>query len=264
MNENERTLHIDPPKRIQYAAVAAISMLALFLLVETIDGLRNLDVPAPYVTSITVEGTGDAAAIPDTAQITFTVSEDADSVADAQKGATEKIDAALSSLEDSGIEEKDIKTLSYNVSPKYSYPQPCYTGYCPSQEQKIIGYTVSQTVTVKVRDTEKTGEVLQMLGDADVQNISGPNFIVDDDETVKAEARAEAIAEAKAKAEALADELGVSLGRVTGFWENSGPYYPMYEKTYGLGGDSMPAAVPTLPVGENEYSVSVSITYEIR
>ena len=127
MNENERTLHIDPPKRIQYAAVAAISMLALFLLVETIDGLRNLDVPAPYVTSITVEGTGDAAAIPDTAQITFTVSEDADSVADAQKGATEKIDAALSSLEDSGIEEKDIKTLSYNVSPKYSYPQPCYT-----------------------------------------------------------------------------------------------------------------------------------------
>ena len=117
---------------------------------------------------------------------------------------------------------------------------------------------------MKVRDTEKTGEVLQMLGDADVQNISGPNFIVDDDETVKAEARAEAIAEAKAKAEALADELGVSLGRVTGFWENSGPYYPMYEKTYGLGGDSMPAAVPTLPVGENEYSVSVSITYEIR
>src|SRR3989344_3440506 len=110
MNENEKTLHIDPPKRIQYAAVAAISMLALFLLVETIDGLRDLNVPSPYITSITVEGTGDAAAIPDTAEITFTVSEDADSVVNAQKSATEKIDAALSGLEDFGIEEKDIKT----------------------------------------------------------------------------------------------------------------------------------------------------------
>ena len=264
MNENEKTLHIDPPKRIQYAAVAAISMLALFLLVETIDGLRDLNVPSPYITSITVEGTGDAAAIPDTAEITFTVSEDADSVVNAQKSATEKIDAALSGLEDFGIEEKDIKTLSYTVSPKYSYPQPCYGGSCPQREPKIIGYAVSQTVMVKARDTGKTGEILQMLGDAEVENISGPNFVVDDEDAARAEARAEAIAEARAKAEALADELRVDLGRVTGFWENSGPYYPMYDKAYSISGEAMPTRAPELPVGENEYSVSVSITYEIR
>jgi len=129
-----------------------------------------------------------------------------------------------------------------------------------------VGYTVSQTVEIKVRDTANAGSALSALGNAGVSNLSGPSFSVDDPEALRAEARAEAIADAKEKAHTLSKDLGVRLSRVTGYWENGGGYPIQYnERAYGLGGDaSASAPVPELPVGENEVVVSVSVTYEIR
>ena len=140
---------------------------------------------------------------------------------------------------------------------------------CPpvTSSPKIIGYEVSQSIQVKVRDTAKAGQVLEGLGSLGVQNISGPNFTVDDEDAVRAAAREEAIKEAREKAKVLAKQLGVSLGKVTSFYENEGGY-PMYG--YGKGGAAMEsdirvsAVAPTLPMGENETNVSVTVTYEIR
>lgn len=245
------------------AAVAVLALLALFLLVKTWDTAFGRDISDPYNT-ITVEGTGTAAMVPDTARITFTVMESAADVATAQENATKRTDAALEALEDQGIEERDVKTLSYNVSPKYEYPQPCYGGVCQTSSPRIVGYDVSQTVQVKVRDTAKAGEVLAALGGLGVQNISGPEFVVDDETAVKNEARAEAIEEARAKAKELAKELGVHLGDIVSFSEMPGNQ-PMY---YGGRGGGMMDAVaqsaPSLPVGENETDITVMITYEIR
>lgn len=255
-------------KPVRFAATAALAVLALFLAAKAIDAFGNIGrTTNPYQTTITVEGTGEAASIPDVARVTFSVTESAPLVSDAQTKATEKTDAALVAMGELDIEEKDLKTLSYNIYPQYEYQAPCYTGVCPpTRAPRITGYEVSQTVEVTVRDTAKAGDVLQALGTTEVQNISGPNFTVDDADSVKAEAREMAIAEAKEKAKKLAKELGVSLGKVVSFYENQA--YPMYD--YGYGGDmrmeSAAANVkaPTLPTGEQETSVSVSITYEIR
>jgi uncharacterized protein YggE len=249
------------------ALVSALSMLALFLLVLTINATFNLSrFGMPYANTITVEAVGEATAVPNIASISFSIQEKADTVEAAQTAATEKTNAALAFLKDSGIEEKDIKTVAYNVTPTYKYQQPCYSGVCPDyREPEITGYEVWQTVEVKVRDTKKTGEVLQGLGNLSVGNIYGPNFTVDDDEAVKASAREDAIKKAKEKARLLAKDLGVNLGRVVSFYENSG-YYPMYDSmAYGKGGDMMEVAAPApeLPVGETETTVSISITYEI-
>ncbi len=253
-------------RAVRIAGVAVLALLALFLLVKTWDTAFGRDISDPYNT-ITVEGTGTAAAIPDVARITFTVTESSANVADAQKAATEKTDAALAAVEGFEVEEKDIKTLSYTVSPKYEYPQTvCYGGMCPTGTPRIVGYDVSQTIQVKVRETAKAGDVLAALGGIGVQNISGPEFVVDDESTVSSEARAEAIEEARAKAKELAKELGVSLGKVVSFSENPQGY--PYEGYYGKGGVMMDAAAaqsaPRLPVGENETNVTVMITYEIH
>lgn len=130
---------------------------------------------------------------------------------------------------------------------------------------KIVGYDVSQTVEVKVRDTAKAGEVLAALGSEGVQNISGPEFTVDDEDKVKAEAREKAIAEARTKAKKLASELGVRLGHVVSYSEGGNYPQPMY----AMGGkalsmDARVESVPTLPTGENKTSVTVMVTYEIR
>lgn len=269
MNEQFSFAELFGAKGVRMAAVAALSMLALFLLVLTLNsGFSLARLGIPYANTITVEATGKAEAVPNIAAISFSVTESGDTVEAAQTKATAKTNAALALLKEQGIEDKDVKTTGYNVYPKYDYPQPCYGEVCPmypSREPKIIGYEVSQSIEVKVRDTKKTGAVLQGLGTLNVQNIYGPNFMVDDDTSVRDDARAKAIKNAKEKAQALAKDLGVNLGRVVSFSENSGGYpYPMYDKAMGMGGAMESGApAPELPTGENETTVSVMITYEI-
>ncbi len=272
MNENWQTALNKVSKPLAYAALAAVVFLALFLLVKTLDavayGIGRSDM---YPTNtITVEGTGEATAIPDIATITYSVTEKGTTVGEAQTKATEKMDKALNFLKSAGVEEKDTKTTSYNVYPEYEYQQPCYSEYCPAYNgnPRIIGYQVSQSIEVKVRDTEKAGEILQGLGDTGVQNIYGPSFTVDDEDSAKTEAREKAITEAREKAKTLAKHLGVSLGKVVSFYENTGGY-PYYGEGAAYGG-AMDAAMtkeapaPNLPTGEQETSVTVSITYEIK
>lgn len=267
MDINPSPTLITASRGVRYAAVAALSVLSLFLFAKTwvvFDNLGRID--TTNVASITVTGTGKASVAPNIANINFTVQENASTVAAAQESATKRTDTALAAIKKLGVADKDIQTSGYNVSPQYA-TEPCSPGaYCPQNTSKIIGYQVSQSVDVKVRDTAKAGDVLGALGTAGVQNVSGPNFTVDDTSAVSADARGKAIDDARAKAEVLAKQLGVHLGKVVNFSENASGGYPMYA-TLGKAEarDSVaPAAVPTIPAGQNETNVSVTIVYEIK
>ncbi len=267
MNESVEAF-IKATKPVRWMATAALAVLALYLLALGLHAWGNIGrADNPYMNTITVEGTGKAATIPDIATIDFSVTETAATVADAQAAATKKTNDALAAVAKLGIDDKDVKTVSYNVYPQYETIAPCYSGICPNRSPKITGYQVSETVEVKVRDTAKAGDVLQALGTLEVQNISGPSFMVDDDKDQKSEARAEAIKNARAKADMLAKELGVHLGKVVSFNENTGGYPIYYEGAYGKGGvamDAQAAPAPSLPTGQTETSVTVMVTYEIR
>ncbi|MDZ4227187.1 MAG: SIMPL domain-containing protein [Patescibacteria group bacterium] len=191
-------------------------------------------------------------------------------MADAQDAATEKSNAVIAYLKGEGIEEKDIKTTDYNVYPQYDYTRSACSevGYCPPGRQELRGFEVSQTLSVKVRDTEKAGGLLSGVGSRGASQVSGLSFTIDDEDALKAEARGKAIDDAQAKAKELAGQLGVSLVRVVGFYENEGGYPVPY--AYGTGGDMMAVrtesakAAPDIPVGENKIVSNVSVTYEIR
>ncbi len=239
----------------------------VFMAATAVNALINFDSISEQPTNvITVSGEGKVSAVPNLATISFTISENATTASAAQDAATKKINVALAVLKDLNIDEKDIKTSSYNVYPRYSNQAPCYAYPCPDYEQKIIGYSASQTVEVKVRDTDETGTVLAQLGDAGVSNLYGPNFTVEDPEALVAEAREEAIKKAREQARELASQLGVRVVRIVNFSEGGYPM-PYYFKTEaamdsanGRGGSPAPA----IPAGENEIVVNVSITYEIR
>ncbi|MDB5237105.1 MAG: hypothetical protein JWL88_207 [Parcubacteria group bacterium] len=260
---------------VRYAAAAALTVLALFLLVKTANALDQFGTrDGQPVNTITVTGEGKSSAVPDIAQITFTVQETATTVKGAQDAATKRTNDALAALKAEGIAEADIKTLGYNVNPQYASntSSGCGPGMmCPAlppntNSNTIIGYQVSQSVQVKVRDTAKAGEVLQKLGTLGVQNISGPDFMVDDETKVQADARGKAIADAHTKAMTLANQLHVRLGSVVNFSENGGPYPAVYSAmTKSAGGAAMDMAVaPSVPAGTNETDVTVSVTYEIK
>lgn len=270
MDPETRQTLVTASRPVRLAAAAALGMLALFLLVKTCDALALFgEGQNPQVNTITVTGEGHSTATPDIAKITFTVQEQASSVKAAQDAATKKGNDAIAALKDFGIVDKDVKTMDYRVQPQYASQQvsPCYPGQMCAQAMvqtnKITGYQVTQTVQVTVRDTAKAGDVLAKLGSLGVQNISGPDFTVDDDSGVMNDARADAIKNAHDKAKELAKELGVSLGDVVSYSDQGGPMPYAFAKG-GVAMDSVAAQSPSLPVGQDERTVTVSVTYRIK
>lgn len=252
-------------------AATALGMLALFLLVATISELKSFRFIGSGVTAtntLTVSGEGEVFAVPDTGTFSVTVRETARQVKDAQDAASKKGNDIISYLKQGGVDEKDIKTVDYSVSPQYEWTKTACTpeGYCPPGKQVLTGFQVSQTLGVKVRDTKKAGDLLSGVGSRGASEVSGLSFTIDDEDALKAEARGKAIAQAKEKAETLAESLGVSLVRIVGFYENEGG--PIY--AYGIGGaermtaDVTPKIAPQIPVGQNKITSNVSVTYEIR
>lgn len=263
---NDSVVHtiVSASRPVRIAATVALSALALFLLILAFQALSDFGrSDKPITSTISVTGTGKSTAVPNIAQISFTVQESASTVAAAQDAATKRSNDALKAVKDLGIADKDVQTTGYNISPQYAERTcPAGAACAPSSSNTIVGYQVLQSVTLKVRDTAKAGDVLKKLGTLGVQNISGPNFMLDDDSTVRAEARKEAIADAREKAEVLAKQLDVRLGTVVSFSESGN--YPVYS-SYTKGGVAMDAAAtPSLPVGESDTNVTVNITYEIR
>lgn len=231
-------------------------------------GYMNLDKsPYDYDATISVTGEGEVLAVPDVGQFSFSVTAVADTAVAAQEASGTAINDILAYLREQGIEDKDIKTQNYNLYPRYRWEERVcpFGSYCGPGEQVQDGFEVSQTVTVKVRETDKAGAIIAGVGEMGATNISSLNFTIDDMEALRAEAREQAIADAKAKAERLADQLGVDLKRIVSFYEEQGYYQPYYsERSYmamdaaeGFGGAE-------LPMGEESTKVSVNITYEIK
>lgn len=218
---------------------------------------------------ITVSGEGEVFAIPDIAKFSFTVKEEAKTVASAQELATEKMNKVLAFLKKSGVADKNIKTANYNIYPRYEWwtrEAGCLGINCPSnQERRLVAYEVSQNISVRLEQIEMAGEILAGIGALEVSNVSGLNFEIDDKDTLERQVRQNAIAEAKEKAKQLARDLGVNLVRIVSFSTAGANVYPMYygaEMTKSLGASAV--AVPEIPIGENEIKATVQITYEIK
>ena len=253
---------------VRAALIGVLCILALFLLAQTITTAENFGRPSnPATDTITVQGAGQATLPPDVARVSFTVQNTAAAVADAQTATTKQANAAIAFVKGQNVADKDVTTLSYNISPQYSYPNPCSGGVmCPaySGSPKITGYQVSETIQVTIRDLTAVGAMLGGLGNLGVQNVSGPAFALDDTNAGYDAARANAIGNAKTQADLLAQQLGVHLGKIVNFSESSGTYpSPIYAMSASASG-AIAAPTPSVPAGENTYSASVSITYELR
>lgn len=243
-----------------------IALAAVFIIKE-IKAIGYVGVSPDKTNSITVDGTGDATAIPDVATFSFTVTETAKTVADAQSAATAKINDALKTVRASGVDNKDISTDSYSINPHYEYSGgTCSVNYCPPSKQTLTGYDVSESITVKVRDLTKAGDIFSSIGSVGVQNVNGLNFSIDDPSSVQADARGKAIADAQNKAKQLANQLGVSLVRIVSFDESSGNNYPrpvMFAMD-AKASTGAAAPAPEIPTGEQKVTDNVTITYEIK
>jgi uncharacterized protein YggE len=259
------------PEKFWKIAMVSLGLLALFLFVVSIKELKSIGYIGKsdqVVNTISVDGSGDAVAIPDIATFSFTVTKTAATVADAQKQATDQANAALKAVRDGGVADKDIQTTSYNINPHYEYQNGVCTsvGVCRPGKSVLTGYDVSQSTEVKVRDLSKAGALFASIGSLGVDSVNGLTFSVDKPDAVQAQARGIAIANAQAKAKELASQLGVSLVRVISFSENGNSPRPV---TFNLAAQDKvmtgsAIVAPEISTGEQKVTSSVSITYEIN
>ncbi len=218
--------------------------------------------------SFSVNGEGKVTVIPDIGQFSFNViTEGGENLADLQQENVSDVNKVMDFLKSKDISEEDIKTLSYNVRPRYQYFD-CYerNGVCPPPE--IVGYTIDQSVQVKVRNLEDAGDVLAGVVDNGANSVSQLSFTLDDPTSAENEARAEAIGQAKEKAKAVAEAGDFRIGRLLSV--SAGSYYPTKASAYGIGGAAEDAALSSIPVapsvepGSEEVVVNVTLVYEIK
>ena len=246
------------------------ALIAIAAILGVIQFGRSVDKTYPTRT-FSVEGEGKADIVPDVAKFSVSVvSEEGKDVASVQKANTEKMAAINAFLKESGVEEKDLKTEEYTLSPRYDYPN-C-VGISPCPQPTIAGYTLMQTLRVTVRDAEKIGALLTGVVTNGGNTVSQVAFTVDDEEDVKTEARKKAIETAQKKAARIAKDAGFQMGRLVSIYESPQMMYgyggatdgDMYTAKSSMQAMNMPATPANIEPGTSETKVTVTLTYEIR
>jgi uncharacterized protein YggE len=195
---------------LRWVGVVVLAVLGLFLVAKTVNTFAERDYIGKAVRDrdlITVSGMGSVTAKPDLAKVDVGVFSEGQSVSAVQGDSTSKMNAMIDALKTLGITDADIQTSNYNLQPKIDWSD---------NKQRVIGYTLTQTVNVKVRDLAKVGDVLESATSHGANQIYGVQFTIDDPTSIQDEARVKAIKEAQKKADALADavEQGIAANRL--------------------------------------------------
>ncbi|HEX6290415.1 MAG TPA: SIMPL domain-containing protein [Herpetosiphonaceae bacterium] len=238
-------------------AAFALAMLAVVIGALVAVWSRPQSIVAATSTSpvrqITVVGKGEAKATPDKASVQLGVQTEAETARQALTDNNGKMQALIDKLKELGVAEKDIQTSNISIYPRYD-----------DKGRDVLGYQVSNTVTVTIRNISQTGELLDKVVDAGANSVMGIAFTIDQPSAVEQQARDAAIKDARARAEAMAQATSANLGQVLSITENIGatppPVYPMAERS-AMAADA--AAVP-IQSGEQTINAQVQITYELR
>ncbi len=255
-----------------------LSILAVTATIFVVKGNNSYD-----ENTITVSGTSKIFAQPDVAHFSFNVEETSKNPKKGQEVINKKVSKILKGLKDLGVEDNDIKTESYAIHPKYEWvkvtdrkPKIALSGetYISHDRSKRVqvGYDVSQKIRVSLHDLKKASDALTLFAENGVEDLSGPNFDIEDIDEIKVKARLNAINLAKDKAKRLAKDLEVKLVKIVDFNENQRGNYPTQINGVFEEMAMMDAATtrkemgsnPELPTGENEVTSTVTLTYKIK
>ncbi len=211
-------------------------------------------------TGIWVHGEGKVTVVPDIAVLTLGVEAQADTVDQAQNEASTAMNAVVSELDSRGVADKDIQTRYFRIYP--------VRNWVPERgEEELVGYRVTNMVTVKIRKVEDTGTIIDAVArvGGDYIRIDNISFTVDDPSPYQKEAREKALADAYEKARQIADTAGVRLGEPT-YISESGSDYPIPRQvTYGMAVPApMPEAAVSISPGETEITILVQVAYSIN
>jgi len=208
---------------------------------------------------IKVSGEGVATLAPNMAIVTLTVNREGETARAALDENTKAMAAVLSALDEEGIAPKDVQTSNFSIQPRYVYPKPR-----SEHPPRIVGYTVRNGLTVRVRDIARLGELLDRSVTLGVNEGGDVRFTHDDPAAALSEARTAAVKAALTKARTIAAAAGVKMGEILAISEYAREPQPrplmMEAAAMARSADAAPVPVAA---GENSYKVVVEMVVAI-
>jgi uncharacterized protein len=248
-------------KTITFAAAAALAAFAVPAMAQVTAPVSTI---APGHTVLTVNAEGSTTGEPDMAVFSAGVTTQGDTASAALAENSTRMTQVIAALKRAGIAERDIQTSNLNLNPIYAPPRRLPDGTVEDQGQKIIGYQVSNTVSVKQRKLADYGKVIDALVSAGANQVNGPNFMLSQPEGAMNAARTKAIKAARDRAQLYAQAAGLRVVGILSINESGGyaPQPVMYRRM------AMEAAAPPPPPapvmgGELETQVNVTVQFEL-
>ncbi len=247
--------------RLYMAIAIFLGVLAIYFGFQAYYDYKMLPENNIYPEIVSITGEGKAAISPDIAAVDLGITTEGAKVEKIVQENTDAMNKLLTDIKALGIVAQDIKTKSYSLQPRYEYDK--------DGTRISKGYTLSQTIEVKIRDFAKIGSVLEIAANDGANNVSDLQFTIDDMEKVRAQAREKAIAQAKAKAQAIASQTGIKLKKITSVYEDTGScgsYGCQYAEGMGAGmtAKAVSDISPTIQSGEQEVTVRITLNYRTK
>lgn len=242
--------------KVYKLVIVTIVLVAVFYLGNLIYKFQTL--PQNYPQEIVISGQGKVYAKPDVALISLGLKTEGQEIQKITIENTTVMNKIIKEVKGLGVEEKDIQTTLYNITPQYNWTE--------REGNVFTGYAIEQNIQVKIRNFEKIGDILSVGANNKANNVGGLQFSVDNTDAVQAEARQKAIDEAKTKAQTLASQAGLKIAKLLNISEGyAATPQPLYEKA--MGGANM-ASVDSVRAdvqpGQLEFNSTITLTYRLR
>lgn len=220
-------------------------------------------------TGINANGVGVVSAKPDIAVMSLGVETFAATVSAARDEAANAMAGMRASLRATGVSDENLETQFFNIQPEYTFEQVTSTlkngERITKSERKLVGYRVTNTLSVTIRDLDNIGSIVDGAVDegGDATRLNNISFTLDDGSAAEEQARIAALEDAVAKAELYALMTGVTRGKLVSVVETSGTRFPQVARAESFARD-LAAAVPTaLIAGDLEVRVTVQTVFGI-
>ncbi len=236
----------------------SILFFALILSIPAVlqaQGMMNQSMQHPMMTdTVRVSGTATLFARPDQVSFTVGVQTTGQTVDQAVRENNQKLANVIAALKKAGATPDEIRTSGFSIQPRQDYRE--------GQPPRILGYQVSNQVSVTKKDVTAAGTLLQAAVEAGANAASGISFEVSNPESVEQEGLKRAFDRAREKASVLAAQAGRTLGRAVTITEGTETQPPM-PMVHTMRAE---ASVGNVPVesGTQQMDFTVTVTFQMQ
>ena len=239
-------------KKMSFSIKSVLIMIALFSAILTTGAPAFSAEQVKERKTITVQGSSSVTAAPTIAYVSIGVTTFNKNAASAQGENAVKMDRVYKTLASLGINKDKIKTLNYNISPRYDYKNNVAT---------LAGYNVINSIRVTVMDLKKVSDVLDMTVKEGVNQSNSISFGVTDEERDKLylQALSQAVVNAKEKANTIATAAGITISKPANIIEGSSAHFvqPNYR---AMDMAKMASEAAPTPISEGEMTIGANVT----